>query len=85
MERRLLAVLPGEFHVGLRSRPAEVAAVDDQPLLAALHPQDDFGQRCVWGVFDRCPDAAVGGVDPGRDLDVDEAVQVEDQVGQLVV
>ena len=31
------------------------------------------------------PDAAVGGVDPGGGLDVDEAVQGEDEVGQVVV
>jgi hypothetical protein len=85
VEAGRLAVLPFEFDIGLVGRPAEVPAVDDQALLAALHAQQDFGQRCVWGIFDRGPDAAMGRVDPGRHLHINQAVQVEDKIGELVV
>src|SRR5258708_3044488 len=66
----LLAVLPGEFDVGPRDSPTEIAAVDDQALLAALHAQDDFGERRVGSGFDRGSDPTLGGVDPGSHLDV---------------
>src|SRR5881394_4375412 len=81
----LLAVLPAEFHVCPVGRTTEGATVDDQPLLGTLHPQINFGERCIWGVFEGGPDAAYGRVDADCYLDVDETVQVEDEVGELVV
>src|SRR6188474_2146781 len=80
----LLAALGLELDTCPVGARAEVAAVDDEALLAALHGEYGFGERRVGGIFEARPEAAFDRVDAGRDLDVDEPVQVEDHVGQVV-
>jgi hypothetical protein len=79
------AVLPGELGAGSVRPGAEVPAVDDQPLLAALHGEDEFGDRRIWDGFKGASDASFEGIDPAGDVDVDDAVQRYDEIWQLVV
>ena len=77
-------VLATHRHVGPVGRLAEVAAVDQEALLAALHRQHELGHRGVGDRVEAGADAAVLGVDPADQVDVDLAVQGDDQVGQRV-
>src|ERR1044072_9732158 len=79
------AVVGGEGQVRSRVTEAEVAAVDDQALLAALEADDDFRDGGVGGAGEGGADAAVLRVDAGDGLDVDQASQVQYDVGQVVV
>src|SRR3954447_7783356 len=53
-----LAVLALESCLGAVLGFADVFAVDDQPLLAALHLQDELGDRGVGDAFEGAADAA---------------------------
>ena len=78
-------VLGAQPGVGPVLADAQVGAVDDQALLAALHLHHRARDRGVGGVRDDRAQAPVLRVDPHTDLDVDEAVQGKDGVGEVVV
>ena len=79
------AVLPGELRIGPVGPGAEVSAVDHKPLLAALHGEDEPGDRSIWHGFKGASDPAFEGVDAAGDIDVDDAVKRYDQIWQFVV
>src|ERR1700746_2029327 len=83
MQVRLLSVLAFEFGVDAVGRGADVSAVDQEPLFAALHRDRELFDWRVWDRFEGGPDAAPDRVDAADHLDVDQAVQVGGQVGQL--
>jgi hypothetical protein len=68
----LLGVLPFEDEVGTGGVGAEVAAVDDEALAAALHLDDRFGERGVGRVVKGGADATSLRVDAEDRLEVDE-------------
>src|SRR4051794_29901918 len=67
-----LAVLALEGRLGAVLGLADVDAVDDQPLLAALHLEDELADRGVGHPFEGAADAALlGRVDAADQVDVD--------------
>src|SRR5690242_10477289 len=80
-----LPVLGGEVDFGLLLLAADVFGVDQEPLLAALHFKDELGHRGVGDRFEGVADAPpLGGVDLAVHEDPDLAVEVSDQVREVV-
>ena len=65
-DARAAAVLAPQLAARLGGPGAEVAAVDDQALLAALHLEHEAADGDVWDRFEAGADAALVGIDaPG--------------------
>src|SRR5215203_3711731 len=82
---RALAVVAGELGPGPRPGLAELGVVDEQALVAALHREDEPGDRRVGDRPEGVADPRVDRVDPAGEVDVDLPVERGDQVGQGVV
>src|SRR5881394_682059 len=78
-------VVAAHLNAGVGFVPTEVATVDDQAFFGALHLDYDFGDRGVGKVFKAGADTTFDRVDAGNRFEVDQAVQVGDEVGQVVI
>ena len=71
-----LAVLTGELHRGPVLACAEVPAVDDQTLFAALHLQDELGNRSIGNTFEASANTTFDRVNAPNQLNIDLTMQV---------
>src|SRR5271156_3371772 len=81
---RILAVLGPDPDDRLGWCLAEIAGVDQQAAPATPHGEDELRHRDVGNGFEDIADAAVYAVDAAGQVDVDLAVQGDDEVGQAV-
>ncbi|HET7120425.1 MAG TPA: hypothetical protein VFI17_04135 [Solirubrobacterales bacterium] len=77
--------MPLEADFGIARFGAEVLAVDQEPLLAAFEAQGELRHRGVGGGGEGGADAAVLGGDEANEGDVELAVEVDDDVGELAL
>ena len=79
------AVLAVDQHFGRGVRVADVGRVDEDPLAPAFQRQHEFAHRLIRDRLEVAADPAIDRVDPADDVDVDQPVHRQHQVGQRVV